>query len=75
MIVIQMTGLSGAGKSTIAQATHKHLVDLGYQVELIDGDHYRKHLCHDLGFSKADRLENVRRALLSKRMRWHSCVR
>jgi adenylylsulfate kinase len=61
MILIQMTGLSGAGKSTIAQATHKRLTELGYKVELIDGDHYRQHLCHDLGFSKADRLENIRR--------------
>ena len=56
-----MTGLSGAGKSTIAQATQKALIDAGYKVELIDGDVYRQHLCADLGFSKADRLENIRR--------------
>lgn len=56
-----MTGLSGAGKSTIAQAAQKQLIDLGYKVELIDGDEYRRHLCRDLGFSKADRLENIHR--------------
>lgn len=61
MLLIQMTGLSGAGKSTIAEATQKKLTDLGYKVELLDGDDYRKHLCPDLGFSKADRLENIRR--------------
>ena len=61
MLLIQMTGLSGAGKSTIAQAVQKQLIDLGYKVELIDGDAYRQHLCRDLGFSKADRLENIHR--------------
>jgi adenylylsulfate kinase len=61
MLLIQMTGLSGAGKSTIAQATKTILTDLGYKVELLDGDDYRKHLCRDLGFSKSDRLENIHR--------------
>lgn len=61
MLLIQMTGLSGAGKSIIAEATKKKLTNLGYKVELLDGDDYRKHLCHDLGFSKTDRLENIRR--------------
>lgn len=61
MLLIQMTGLSGAGKSTIAQATKNQLIALGYKVELIDGDDYRRHLCRDLGFSKADRLENIHR--------------
>ena len=49
MLLIQMTGLSGAGKSTIAEATQKKLTDLGYKVELLDGDDYRKHLCPDAG--------------------------
>lgn len=60
-ILLQMTGLSGAGKTTIAQAAQKRLKELGYAIEIIDGDAYRKTLCKDLGFSKADRLENVRR--------------
>lgn len=60
-ILLQMTGLSGAGKTTIAEAAQKRLTELGYPVEIIDGDTYRKTLCKDLGFSKADRLENIRR--------------
>ena len=61
MLLIQMTGLSGAGKSSIAQAAKKLLTDLGYKVELLDGDDYRRHLCRDLGYSKADRIENIHR--------------
>ena len=61
MLFIQMTGLSGAGKSTVAQTAKNILVDLGYKVELLDGDDYRRHLCRDLGFSKTDRLENINR--------------
>jgi adenylylsulfate kinase len=61
MLLIQMTGLSGAGKSSIAKIAQQTLTGLGYKVELMDGDDYRRHLCHDLGFSKGDRLENIRR--------------
>ncbi len=61
MLLIQLTGLSGAGKSTLASAVQSRLQALGYRVELIDGDAYRQHLCRDLGFSKADRQENIRR--------------
>lgn len=56
-----MTGLSGAGKSSIANIAHGSLKALGYKVELLDGDDYRQHLCSDLGFSKKDRMENIRR--------------
>lgn len=58
---IQMTGLSGAGKTTIAKAIEKKLLDKGFKVEIIDGDEYREGLCRDLGFSKEDRNTNVRR--------------
>lgn len=61
MIFVQLTGLSGAGKSTIANAVKKLLQEDGYKVEIIDGDVYRKKLCPDLGFSKEDRNENIRR--------------
>ncbi len=61
MLLIQLTGLSGAGKSTLASAVQSRLQTLGHRVELIDGDVYRQHLCRDLGFSKADRQENIRR--------------
>lgn len=56
------TGLSGAGKSTLAQALAKHLRTLGQAVCVLDGDDLRTELCKDLGFSDADRAENMRRA-------------
>lgn len=61
MILVQLTGLSGAGKTTIANNVRGELEALGYKVEVIDGDEYRKVLCKDLGFSREDRLENIRR--------------
>tara|TARA_R100000152_G_C6759479_1_gene183423 strand:+ start:998 stop:1528 length:531 start_codon:yes stop_codon:yes gene_type:complete len=61
MIVIQMTGMSGAGKSSIAESTKDMLVQEGYRVEILDGDEYRLNLCSDLGFSKEDRNQNIRR--------------
>jgi len=61
MVLIQMTGLSGAGKSSIAQLAKEKLIGMGYKVELIDGDDYRRQLCRDLGFTKKDRIENIRR--------------
>lgn len=61
MILLQFTGLSGSGKTTLAQNVSSLLVEKGYKVEIIDGDAYRKTICKDLGFSKEDRCENVRR--------------
>ena len=58
---IQMTGLSGAGKTTLARAVEERLKIKGYKVEVIDGDEYREGLCSDLGFSKEDRNTNIRR--------------
>jgi adenylylsulfate kinase len=59
--VVWLTGLPGSGKSTIAQATERVLYDLGLQTVTLDGDNIRLGLCADLGFSPADRNENVRR--------------
>jgi bifunctional enzyme CysN/CysC len=56
------TGLSGAGKSTIARALERRLFDLGYRTALLDGDQLRHGLCGDLGFAEGDRRENLRRA-------------
>lgn len=61
MIFVQLTGLSGAGKSTIANGTKELLVKQKYRTEVIDADVYRKMLCPELGFSKEDRNENIRR--------------
>lgn len=61
MILIQFTGLSGSGKTTLAQNVRHLLMDKSYKVEIIDGDVYRKTICKDLGFSKEDRCENIRR--------------
>jgi len=61
MLFIQLTGLSGSGKSTIAVGTKQLLESNGFRVEVVDGDIYRRKLCPDLGFSKEDRHENIRR--------------
>jgi len=61
MILIQLFGLSGAGKTTLAQEVKKELVRKNYKVEIIDGDEYRKVICKDLTFSRNDRIENIRR--------------
>ncbi len=60
--VIWLTGLSGAGKSTVASAVDSWLHDQGRHCYLLDGDNLRHGLCSDLGFSEEDRAENVRRA-------------
>ena len=57
-----MTGLSGAGKSTLANALEKELNKKGKHTYILDGDNLRHGLNSDLGFSEADRNENVRRA-------------
>jgi len=59
--VIWFTGLSGSGKSTVANATEKHLHDMGLQTYILDGDNIRMGLNKDLGFSPDDRTENIRR--------------
>lgn len=59
--VIWLTGLSGSGKSTIANLLDKMLTDHGKHTYLLDGDNVRHGLCGDLGFSDKDRVENIRR--------------
>ncbi len=59
--LIWLTGLSGAGKTTITQALAPRLSALGHQVEILDGDAVRETLSKGLGFSKEDRDTNIKR--------------
>ena len=61
-VVVFLTGLSGAGKSTIAEALAADLRATGREVSIIDGDVLRQHVSADLGFDAASREANVRRA-------------
>jgi adenylylsulfate kinase len=70
-MIIQFCGLSGSGKTTLAEQVAWLLRERAIKTEIIDGDIYRRELWPDLGFSKADRNENIRRmafvaSLLSK---------
>src|SRR5579871_559855 len=60
-LTVWLTGLSGAGKTTICKAVHAELLMQGYRVEMLDADVVRKQFWPDLGFSKVDRDENIRR--------------
>jgi len=60
--IIWLTGLSGAGKSTLSEALEQRLLRAGILPVLLDGDELRTGLCVGLGFSEAERKENIRRA-------------
>jgi len=60
-LCLWLTGLSGAGKSTVGSLTEARLVERGHRVELLDGDVVRQGLCAGLGFTREDRDTNVRR--------------
>jgi bifunctional enzyme CysN/CysC len=60
--IVWFTGLSGAGKSTIANMVERQLHSSGHHTMLLDGDNVRHGLNRDLGFTEADRVENIRRA-------------
>ncbi|OAF19269.1 sulfate adenylyltransferase subunit CysN [Bradyrhizobium neotropicale] len=60
--IIWFTGLSGAGKSTIANIVERRLHAGGHHTMMLDGDNLRHGLSRDLGFTEADRVENIRRA-------------
>jgi adenylylsulfate kinase len=61
MLIIQLTGLSGVGKSTLAEKLKESLEKKGVSASVIDADVYRKTICKDLGFSAPDRKENIQR--------------
>ena len=58
---VWLTGLSGSGKTTLAFELERRLLDLGHLAYVLDGDNVRHGLSRDLGFSPADRTENIRR--------------
>ncbi|WP_462386691.1 adenylyl-sulfate kinase [Acidovorax sp. Q11] len=60
-VTVWLTGLSGAGKSTLAYALEEQLHELGFASFVLDGDNLRHRLNRDLGFSAAERTENIRR--------------
>jgi adenylylsulfate kinase len=60
-MIIWFTGLSGAGKSTLCRAVEQQLRGRDVPVEVLDGDEVRRNLSKDLGFSKPDRIQNLRR--------------
>jgi bifunctional enzyme CysN/CysC len=66
--VLWFTGLSGAGKSTIANTLEKRLHAMGRHTYLLDGDNVRHGLNKDLGFTDADRVENIRRVAEAARL-------
>jgi len=59
--VIWLTGLSGSGKTTIAKGLERDLYDRGFLSQVLDGDNIRSGINSNLGFSEADRMENIRR--------------
>jgi adenylylsulfate kinase len=60
-VILWFTGLSGAGKSSLAHAVEERLYQQGCRTYVLDGDNVRHGLCGDLGFSVVDRMENIRR--------------
>lgn len=75
MLFVQLTGLSGAGKTTLACGVQKRLQLLGYPVEVLDGDECRRAFWPELGFSPDDRHENLRRmGLLAHRLNRHGII-
>jgi adenylyl-sulfate kinase len=74
-VTVWLTGLSGAGKSTIAQRLRAELTARGRGVEILDGDEVRTHLSAGLGFSREDRDANVARiAFVAKLLTQHGVV-
>ncbi len=72
--VLWLTGLSGSGKSTIAQALERELYNRGYFAQVLDGDNIRNGINNNLGFSLKDRKENIRRIAEVAKLYLHSGV-
>jgi len=73
-VVIWFTGLSGAGKTTVALHLEQKLYELGYLTQILDGDNIRSGINNNLSFTEADRLENIRRISEVSKLLIHSGV-
>lgn len=73
-VVLWLTGLSGSGKSTIAQHLERYLYNQGYFAQVLDGDNIRAGICNNLGFSEEDRSENIRRIAEVAKLYLHSGI-
>jgi adenylylsulfate kinase len=74
-MIIQFCGLSGSGKTTLAKNVKEYFIKKGVCIEILDGDEYRKFLSPELGFSKEDRIKNIRRlAFLAERFSKHNII-
>lgn len=73
-VVLWLTGLSGSGKSTIAKHLERRLFEAGFFAQVLDGDNIRSGINSNLGFSEADRQENIRRIAEVARLYLHSGV-
>ena len=72
--VVWLTGLSGSGKSTLAVHLERRLFDAGFFAQVLDGDNIRTGINNNLGFSLADREENIRRIAEVARLYLHSGI-
>lgn len=72
--VVWLTGLSGSGKSTIAQHLERRLYNEGFVAQVLDGDNIRHGINNNLGFSEADRRENIRRIAEIAKLYAHSGI-
>lgn len=67
-LVLWMTGLSGAGKTTVARALKDKVVALGHKAAILDGDELRKHLSDDLGYTSKDRAFHAKRVAFTAKL-------
>ncbi|MEL6925734.1 MAG: adenylyl-sulfate kinase, partial [Bacteroidota bacterium] len=72
--VLWLTGLSGSGKSTIAEALERKLHNTGFVAQVLDGDNIRSGINNNLGFSIEDRKENIRRIAEIAKLYLHSGI-
>lgn len=74
-LIVWLTGLSSAGKTTLSNAVYQRLSEDGYRVEQLDGDRVRQHLSKGLGFTREDRIENIRRiGIIAELLKRHGVV-